>query len=216
LIRRLLFLAFMMGAIGVPYLLTSSAGWLSSVKSRFMSDSKSPSTADSGNDTTLTALGNPSGVAAASFAGKPQKIDTPPQDLAEVLHFNGTPAWVMTRWPRVTSGLAQLDLQGYRVPLVTGTGESDVAGSLTYYFDREQRVKFITFRGTTGDPRKLIGLVTQHYNLEQQPSDDPGLYLYQVRKYGKPLSELRIRPARVVRADQPFARYEVELALMRP
>jgi hypothetical protein len=187
-----------------------------SFKGRFASDSKSASPA--GSASAASAPGELGNIAAASFPAsrRPQKIDTPPQDLAEVLHFNGTPAWVMTRWPRVTAGLSHLDLQGYRVPLVTGTGESDVAGSLTYYFDHEQRVKFITFRGTTGDPRKLIGLVTQRYQLKPQESEDPGTSLYQVRWNGKPMSELRIRPARVVRADQPFARYEVELALMRP
>ena len=30
-------------------------------------------------------------------------------NLAEVLDFDGTPEWVMARWPRVTVGLAELD-----------------------------------------------------------------------------------------------------------
>ena len=74
-------------------------------------------------------------------------------DLGEVINFGATPSWIMTRWPRVTVGLAELDMQGYRVPLVTGTKYDDLAGSLTYYFDQDQRVKLIHFRGTTGDPR---------------------------------------------------------------
>ena len=122
----------------------------------------------------------------------------------------------MARWPRVTSGLAELDLQGYRVPLVTGTAEDDLAGSLTYYFDKNQHVAFINFKGTTGNPRKLISLVMSRYRFLPQKTDDPGLALYQVKWNGQPQSELRIRTARVVRANQPHARYEIDLAMKRP
>jgi hypothetical protein len=139
----------------------------------------------------------------------------PAQDLSEVLRLDVTSGWIMQRWPRVTSGLAELDLQGYRVPLVTGTREDDLAGSLTYYFDREHRLERITFRGTTGDPRKLVSLMTSKYQFLRQPTNDPGLVLYQVKWNGKPRSELRIRPARVVRADAPYSRYDVDLALRR-
>ncbi len=109
----------------------------------------------------------------------------------------------MARWPRVTTGLAQPDLQGYRVPLVTGTAESDLAGSLTYYFDNQQQVKFITFHGVTGDPRKIVGLVVQKYGFRPEQTDDPSLGMYLVKWNGKPISELRVQTARVLRADQP-------------
>src|SRR5205823_12511410 len=141
--------------------------------------------------------------------GKPPSIEGPATvDLGDVLRFDPTPAWVMARWPRVTAGLAELDLQGYRVPLVSGTKPDDVAGSLTYYFDKNEHVAYINFHGCTGDPRKLIALVTSRYSFLKQKTDDPSLGLYQVRWNGKALSELRIRPARVLRADQPNARYE--------
>ena len=45
------------------------------------------------------------------------------RSLDEVLRFDLTPDWILHRWPRVSTGLAQLDLQGYRVPLVSGTRE---------------------------------------------------------------------------------------------
>ena len=76
--------------------------------------------------------------------------------LAEVLRFDVSPAWVLQRWPRVSTDLAVLQLHGYRVPLVTGTNQNDVAGSLTYYFNPSQQVQQITLRGTTGDPRAII------------------------------------------------------------
>ena len=64
---------------------------------------------------------------------------TPVLSLEEVLRFDVTTAWVLSKWPRVSANLAELDMQGYRVPLVTGTGDADVAGSLTYYFNAKQR-----------------------------------------------------------------------------
>lgn len=214
-LKRFFFVSVMMAAVGVPYVLASSSNWWSSFKSRFSSPAQpAPATAA------------PIGTAAPSFGGgapafavKPTNV--PPEgvgtvDLTEVLNFNATPSWVMSRWPRVTTGLSEVELQGYRVPLITGTGEDDLAGSLTYYFEPDQRVKLIHFRGTTGNPRKLVGLLTSRYRFIQQPTDDPALLLYQIKWNGKPTSELRIRTARVLRAAQPNARYQVELAMKRP
>ncbi len=61
-----------------------------------------------------------------------------------MLRFDVTVEWVMQRWPRVSTGLPYLQLQGYRVPLVTGTKVADLAGSLTYYFNARQQVQRIT------------------------------------------------------------------------
>jgi hypothetical protein len=221
------FLSFMASAIGVPYLLSSSKELLSGVKSKFSSSSSAEPTAVAPPAASASAVADGDPAASAMVltpprpgfdaSGKPKPIEgLATQNLAEVLNFNGTPGWVMARWPRVTSGLAHVDLQGYRVPLVTGTAENDIAGSLTYYFDKEQRLKFITFQGATGDPRKLIDLVTRQYSFKPEPTSDPGLSLYQVKWNGRPLSELRIRPAKVLRADQPNSRFQVELAMMRP
>ena len=80
------------------------------------------------------------------------------QSLAEVLRFDVSPRWVTDRWPRVSTVHVQPDLEGLRVPLVTGTMASDLLGSLTYYFDRQQRVRRITLHGHTGDERMLVTL----------------------------------------------------------
>ena len=74
------------------------------------------------------------------------------QDASSVFDFQITPEWIVAHWPAVSTGLAQLQLEGYRVPLVTGTAQHDLAGSLTYYFNAEQKLQQITFVGTTGDP----------------------------------------------------------------
>jgi hypothetical protein len=171
-----------------------------------------PATATSAG--TVNSASTADSVIAAAVAAQRTAAPTPPVvDLTEALRFEVTSAWVLGRWPRVTAGLPEANLQGYRVPLVTGTREDDLAGSLTYYFNKNQRCQRITFQGTTGDARKLIAYLTQQYGFKQQTSNDPNLYLYQIRWNGASLSELHIRPARVVKADAPMARFEVLLAL---
>jgi hypothetical protein len=102
------------------------------------------------------------------------------------------------------------------VPLVTGTGVDDLAGSLTYYFGADRSVQYITFHGVTGDPRKLVNHVVQKYGFQPQRTDDPGLAVYMVKWNGKPISELRVQTARVLRADQRNLSYKVDLAMKRP
>jgi hypothetical protein len=136
--------------------------------------------------------------------------------LAEVLRFDITVPWIIEHWPRVSAGLSELDLHGYRVPLVTGTGESDLAGSLTYYFNKKQQLDRIIFHGTSGDPRPLITIVSNNFELERVIVNDPGLAFYQRKSWGKSHSELLIRPARVLRSNDPHKRYEIEMALKRP
>ena len=137
-------------------------------------------------------------------------------DLSEIFRFDVTAPWVLGRWPRVTTRLAELNLQGYRVPLVTGTAQDDLAGSLTYYFDKSQKVERITFRGTTGDSKKLVALLATKHGFVRQLDDDPGLFLYQVKWNGKAHSELHIRPRPVVDASEPYWRFDVALDMRRP
>lgn len=141
----------------------------------------------------------------------------PAVELSEALRFDITPGWVMTRWPRVSAGLAELQLQGYRVPLVTGTAEDDLAGALTYYFDPRQQVARITFRGTTGNAGKLIEFLVQRYRFARRLTNNPQIVRFEVGgPRGQPYSWLEIRPAGVVKADEPYRRLGVTLVLHRP
>jgi hypothetical protein len=214
--KRLFFISVMAAAVGVPYVLSSSSDWWRSIGSQFAgtTDPKAnPGT--TATDAKIAPSHQTAGISPATPT--PRAVEGfGAQDLGEVLQFNGTPAWVMARWPRVTAGLAEPNLQGYRVPLVTGTGEGDLAGSLTYYFDKNQRVTYITFHGTTGDPRKLIALVTSRYQFVPEKTNDPSQALYLVKWNGKPQSELRIKTAGIVRANQPRSRYQIDLAMQRP
>lgn len=137
-------------------------------------------------------------------------------DLMEPFRFEITPDWVIRRWQRVSTISNQPDLQGYRVPLVTGTHEHDLAGSLTYFFDRDKKLQRIVFHGSTGNAVPLTQRLAQMYGFKREASPDPGLYLFRVRWNGKPVSELQLRPSTVVDAGSPHTRIEVHLLIERP
>jgi len=145
-------------------------------------------------------------------------VEGPPVgNLAEVLRFDVTADWIQSRWPQVATGLAHLPLQGYRVPLVTGTDPADLAGSLTYYFNPKQQVQRITFHGTTGDTRKLVSLLTNYYRFVHRPANDPGLFVYEaVSPDGKIHNVLRVRQAGMIKSSDPLRRFSVDLVMERP
>lgn len=140
-----------------------------------------------------------------------------PVTLEEAIRFDVTKNWVLGHWPRVSTQLSKLDLEGYRVPLITGTHEGALAGSLTYYFNKDQQLQRIIFMGNTGDTRPLVNLVTSKYGFTRNLTDDPGLYLYQVKqRRNKAESELRMRAAGVVESASPYERFTVALWIERP
>lgn len=153
----------------------------------------------------------------ATESSRASPADAPLLDLAEVLRFDRSPDWIVGQWPRVSSGLGQLQLQGYRVPLVTGTAQDDLAGALTYYFNPRQQVQRITFHGTTGNARKVVGLVTSRFGLARRLTNDPSVFLYEIPAgNGKARSFLWIRPAPVVKESDPHRRFEVAMLIERP
>ncbi len=134
-------------------------------------------------------------------------------DIPEVFRFDVSPQWITSHWPRVTTVLAETDLQGLRVPLVTGSRPDDLAGSLTYYFDKKHVVQRIAFQGNTGDERRLVAFLTQYYGLKPVPTLGAGLYMTKVQ--GKPLSTLHLTWPPVVAKDKPTNRCEIVLELNR-
>jgi hypothetical protein len=208
--RHFLFILILFGAAVVPYLANSIHG----------KENAGGSAASGSANAAPPPPGSPSAARQPAVAAKPlrtnQPLDGGPvQELEEVLRFDISPAWVTQRWPRVSTTVSTSEpvMQGYRVPVVTGTRPDDIAGSLTYYFTGQQHVRRIAFQGTTGDPRRLIALVTTKYELRQQSPSAAGELLYQVRWNGVPQSELRCQPDHVIRADAPYGRYNVTLEI---
>ncbi len=157
---------------------------------------------------------------------KDSKDETPAQllvegpavrDMAELFRFDISAGWIMQRWSRVSTGMAQLQLQGYRVPLVTGTAPSDLAGSLTYYFNPKQQLEKITFAGSTGDASRLVQLLTRRYGFARRLTNDSGIFLYEsVDERGKVQSVLKIRPTGILKKQDRHNRFQVDLMLNRP
>ena len=162
------------------------------------------------------AAGEPSPAAAAA-AGQPAASAVPlsPQaptcDLASALSFDVTPQWVTGAWPQVTT-VPDTRLSGLRVPLVTGVMPDDVVGTLTYYFDTQQRLQRITFAGNTADPRRFVSLITSQYRLTPQATLDAGLY--QSKWNGRVISSLHVRQAPLAAAGAR-ANYDLALDLHR-
>jgi hypothetical protein len=140
----------------------------------------------------------------------------PSLTLDEALRFDVTVEWVIQHWPHVTTGLSYLQLQGYRVTLMTGASLPDVAGSLTYYFNAQQQVQRITLTGTTGDPSRLATVVGSRYHFARRLVNEPGIVLYEAVDWSnRPVGVLKIRSAKVILASQPYSRYEVDLLVDR-
>jgi hypothetical protein len=206
-LKRSWFALGLAGAIGMPYLFSSSSGLAGLFVTR-------PAGSEQANANDPALAGATS--AAAQGSTESAAPAAPIVDLQQAFRFDVTTAWVLGQWPRVSAGLAQLEMQGYRVPLVTGTRPDDLAGSLTYYFNHRQRVQRITFNGSTGDARRLVALLVTNFGFARVLVGDASLFLYEVKKDGKVISELRIKPSRIVRADLPHTRFEVAIVIQRP
>ncbi len=147
-------------------------------------------------------------------AAKPRLVGAHVSDLREVLRFDITPRWVVDRFARVTTVLAEVHLEGLRVPIVTGTRPDDIAGTLTYYFDHTDKLQRITIHGFTGDPNRIVGTMAQFYGLSNERSLEAGVFTK--RWNGNPVHFLRISHAPVVYSDAVHQKYTVFLELNEP
>ncbi|MEZ6087958.1 MAG: DUF6690 family protein [Pirellulaceae bacterium] len=138
----------------------------------------------------------------------------PFRDFRDFLRFDATPAWVTAQFSRVTTVLADPQLEALRVPVVTGAKPDDLAGTVTYSFTREHRLQRISFNGFTGDPTRLVSLMLAYYHLSPDHSLGSGCYTYGWN--GNPSSLLKITPTPVVYAESPNARFTVFLELNQP
>jgi hypothetical protein len=138
----------------------------------------------------------------------------PIQDIREVIRFDMTPTMLTQRFSRVTTVLSNPQFDGHRVTLVTGTRPTDLAGTLTYFFDANKAVQRIQFFGTTGDPSMVAGMMVQFYRLQPEPSLRGQLFT--TRWNGRITSMLQIAPAPVIQSGASNANYHVFLELNQP
>ncbi|MGC3971530.1 MAG: hypothetical protein QM775_30560 [Pirellulales bacterium] len=233
---RMMFMVFLLAGAFLPYIVSNQSSIRDAVTGPFKSEG-APKPAASGTAQSAAPANLVAGAAQfqpnssqAAPAGAPAKSAVPATMVSQsrstpaepfipfeqALRWQVTPAWILGNWPRVTTHLAELQLQGYRVTLVSGTQQADIAGSITYYFDPRQELKKIVFHGTTGDARRLVQFVTSNHRFERRLTDDPSVYLYQVEYDGQALSELKIKTASIVRSASAYSRFEIALTMNRP
>ncbi|HEY5313839.1 MAG TPA: DUF6690 family protein [Pirellulales bacterium] len=207
-IKRSTVLFAVLSAAGVPYLASTRLGSPAAETAPEAAEQQ-PAAVDADQTPAAEA---PGFEATRPAAAMPVEI----QQLPQALRFDITAGWILGHWSRVSTALSELDLQGYRVALVTGTTEGDLAGSLTYYFDRQQRLQRISFSGSTGDPRPLVRLLAAQFQFANETTSDPNQYIYRVRRKKKIAGELRLKPAPVVRSQDARARFVVNFTIERP
>ncbi len=233
---RLLWLVFLAGALGIPWLLSESSS--NSAKSNIALTSGHPAfdvertraekrTAESTMElpqplsvTNQDKMHNgylgpqtpQSSISISPVSG--HLVPTPLNGLEDVLHFDWTPQAVIERFNRVSTVTADPQLEGMRVAWTSGARPDDLAGSLTFYFDSERRLQRITFLGKTGDFRRLEQLVETRFHLKRHPSRAAALWLSLWN--GQPTSALLVEQAPVIEDSDPYSRYEIWLELNRP
>lgn len=212
--KKVTLASLLLAGTGVPYLLNDPDA--QATLNKAMSSLKSVSSSAPG----VPGLeGNSSGSAGffsslwsetpGSSAAAP-----PTYPLNELIRFDVSPRWVIEHFPRVTTTYSEHGYEGLRVPIVTGVTPADVAGSLTYYFDKQHRVQRLTLHGYTGDDAQIVPLVVQHYHLEAEQTLGTGLYT--IKWNGRPISALRICHAPMIQSASKLSWLEVRLEINRP
>ncbi|MEO8495680.1 MAG: DUF6690 family protein, partial [Planctomycetota bacterium] len=151
--RSIRFLVLLSAAVGIPYawfnqdfapaVKTKLQGWTTALKEKDWSFGGSAAT-----EPTQTFLRRDK-LTGVSFAPSDTTsvLTGGIGELEHILQFNVTPEWIVQRWSRVSTIRSDTGLDGLRVALVTGTNLEDVAGSLTYYFDKQRQLRRVTFDG---------------------------------------------------------------------
>ncbi len=205
--RFLFLVALLAASIAIPFATSTAPDFIERIKASWGGSGS----ALSGDEVTYNGMGG--ALSPTTPIAPLEGMRT--HELTDVLRMDVTPTWVYRRWARKSTQLAELDMHGVRVPLVTGTDADDLAGSLTYYFDANGQVQRISFRGRTGDPSRLVALVISKHGLRPRPPEVSGEQLYQMTWNGRAKSELRIRPVSMMWAGTPHTNFEIELELQR-
>lgn len=135
--------------------------------------------------------------------------------LEQALDWSIDRNWVYARWARKSTGLADPQLFGVRVPLVTGSGMTDVAGSLAYYFDNAGVLQRMRLHGRTADTSRIVHLATTRFGMQAQ-NGAPGDQLFRSFERKELRGELRTRPEGTLWATSPHSSFAIDLDVTRP
>lgn len=214
---RPVMLAGLLGAaVGVPYVADNASDWQKNFQG---ANAPAPSAVHQYPPTptfNIPARMTPLSPGDHIYSSPAPLEGIPSYSLAEVLRMDVSKEWVYSRWARKSTGLAEPELFGIRVPLVSGTRMTDVAGSLTYYFDVQGQVQKIRLVGKTADTSELVNLLGSRYGLQPATPMFAGEQVFRVDNQGSVESELITRPDSVLWATSPHNSFSVELELNRP
>lgn len=139
------------------------------------------------------------------------RVNGPPGvPIESLLTFEVTPDWIGRNWSRVTTRLAELDLQGWRVPV--SFDQPSFIGSITYYFDQQRRVQRILVHGYTADATNMVQLATTRYGMQRVPNTMNDLFAASVR--GQLVGGLQVIYTPILKSDMQ-KRCEVLMELNR-
>ncbi len=210
--RKTLLAVGLAGAVGVPLAANSSSEIFDSISDKvgaWMGQDQDQDNKDA-SATTSEESSTPSAAPQARIDGLPVR------QLGEIFNFDVTPAWILSRWSRVSTQVGPPEFQGYRVPLLTGLEQGDLAGTLTYCFNDQQELQRLTFRGTTDDPSRLVALATTRFGFTASKAPTPGQQQYEIRWNEQTGSRLNIRTAGVDDTQTPERHYTVDIEINLP
>ena len=133
--------------------------------------------------------------------------------IGQILDFDITPSTITNRWARVSFLVRDDGLHSYRVPVVTGEEEDDLAGSLTYLFKENEQLQRIEFLGYTQNTETLVRVMKHKFRMTKRPSPVQELYVKSQHKL--PVSALRVIQPDVVTTSANSTPYEIRFELNR-
>lgn len=213
---RPVILAGLLGAaVGVPYVVEHADQWQSKLPTT-NSAAASPGQPATAPASSIPTIPIPAGPGDHLYGSQVPLEGIPTYSVADVLRMDVSKEWVYSRWARKSTGLAEPDLYGVRVALVSGTRMTDIAGSLTYYFNAAGQVDKIRLTGNTADTRELVRLLTQRFGFRPAMPLVAGEQAFRVEADGQVQSELTTRPASVLWTTSPHNSFAIELEMNRP
>ena len=138
----------------------------------------------------------------------------PVTNFAEVIRMDANSTWVKSRWDRISVFAAGEGLTAFRCDLVTGVNQGDLHGCLTYFFDRQDRVAKISFRGWCGDPTPITTFATTSWNVEPKNGNSSSVFV--ARNWRITRGGLILQNAPIIRRDQPHEQVAVFFEVAAP
>ena len=219
-LKRVIYLMLLVGVLSIPMLMLNSQ-WRDSVTRagsdlfkqvgqlprRLLSDGEGAADGDD-RKAAFSPLAIQLDQAIERFHAEGGRI----ADFNSVFQCGAPRSWVQRTYDNI-SETADGEREGLRVTLVTGNTLEDLAGSLTYWFDRHGRVERIHFQGVTGNPAKLASFARRSQKMVAREYDRDALFV----RSGKegPLHLLHVSRQPLVNVNTLHGRYQVTLELNR-